>query len=96
MKCHYCGAEIPNDTTLHCPACGAPMDSVTQQLVSYHERTRVMQGNVSSESEEKPASRRKPVRHTHLHAQKSQRALMIIAAGLFFAILAVLLLAWIL
>ena len=39
MKCHYCGAEIRTGSLLHCPVCGKPLDSVTQQLADFRQQT---------------------------------------------------------
>ena len=85
MICHYCGTEI-KENSLHCPNCGAPMDSVTQQLISYREET---QSIPSTESTKRPVQ---PVRHSVEHALQSHRILMIIAIGLACAIVVILLL----
>ena len=39
MKCHYCGAEVKTGSFLHCPVCGRPLDSVTQQLADFRQQT---------------------------------------------------------
>ncbi len=85
MNCHYCGAEI-RENELHCPECGAPMDSVTQQLKSYREQT---QSLPPAEAEKRSV---KPVQHTREQVQRSQQILMITAVILAAAIVIILVL----
>ena len=85
MICHYCGTEI-KENSLHCPNCGAPMDSVTQQLISFREET---QSLPPAESKKRQVQ---PVHHSAEHALRSHRILMIIAIGLACAIVVILLL----
>ena len=83
MICHYCGAELP-DNSLHCPSCHAPMDSVTQQLVSYRQQTQ------AHSAPARPQKAEQKVQRVHESALRSHKILMIIAGLLFLAILAVL------
>ena len=85
MICHYCGTEI-KENSLHCQNCGAPLDSVTQQLIRFRQET---QSLPSAESKKRPVQ---PVRHSMEHALRSHRILMIIAIGLAGAIVVILLL----
>lgn len=92
MICSYCNAEIP-DNALHCPNCGAPMDSVTQQLADLQRlQTRALETTDEKAASIKPLKPLKPIQHTHEVATRSHRILMTVAVVLFICIVLVLLL----